>query len=67
MSPRFDQSNDEPGQVVVAQRGKKSGRAPAVAMSFTQWLTMSIPMPRCDEAAIATLILVPTPSVLAAR
>src|SRR5216683_7985956 len=36
-------------------------------MSFTQWLTRSTPMPRCEEAAIATLIFVPTPSALAAR
>src|SRR5256886_16338562 len=28
---------------------------------------MSMPMPRCDPAAIATLIFVPTPSALAAR
>jgi hypothetical protein len=35
-------------------------------MSFTQWLTMSTPMPRCRPAAIATLIFVPTPSALAA-
>src|SRR5439155_21239962 len=46
---------------------KNSGRARAVAMSLTQWLTMSMPMPRCDPAAIATLIFVPTPSALAAR
>src|SRR5437762_5717805 len=36
-------------------------------MSLMQWLTMSMPMPRCDPAAIATLIFVPTPSALAAR
>ena len=46
---------------------EERARRPATRMSFTQWFTRSRPTVSCMPAAIATLSLVPTPSMLLTR